>query len=258
MIKTAANYSEAAKMYLDAWGKRTDIGRRLLLLNFFLAGKEFPGWQLHKTIAGRMATPGRFNTYIWQKADSKEEELMKIEIAEVSSWRDAHETLLATLEGYELPWFEEAESTYAELGDIAFVRFGSIIPAAIFVRANLMARLHSVGRKDVSVLEPARLMDELFVSEPTAPEHKISPQIEAFSTEQTTVQTNEALQLDIQAADPLGRALWHKLTTDQGELWLQEDAPYFKSAVPGQREIKLYSFNENGGAAAASLKVRVE
>ena len=220
--------------------------------------EEFPEWELIKTIPEQVYEGGRIDTYVWRKAESDAEELIKIDVVESASWRSAHEILSKLLEGYQAPQLPEAASRKIEIGDVAFVGFGETVQSAIFTRANIVVRIHSVGKQDVSIVVTAKQIDELFVSKPQLSEKGVIPKIETFSSEIRVIGVDEIVPLNIRAKDPLDRPLWYKFMVDQGEVFVRDEKVCFSSTTPGQPEISFFATNENGFVAGTTLSIRVE
>lgn len=247
---------EARQYHLDKWTEQTDVGKHVFIWKFFLGGNEIIGWNLVK------ATPYDYKdrsgfTYIWRKVKSDVEELIKIDIVESASWRKSHETLLDQLIELQAPQLPKAESRKIVIGDVAFIGFGETIQSIIFTRANMLVRIHSVGKKDISIVDIAKQLDDLFLSKPQLTEKGVIPEISSFSSAKKIVQKNETVVLDIVARDPLNRPLWFKLMVDQGELFVRDEKIYFSSNTSGDFKISLFTINENGFAGGRDLKLEV-
>lgn len=247
-----------ARQYdLERWGEQTDSGKHILIWKFFMGGNEITGWDLVKAIAHDNYDRRSFN-YMWRKADSDAEELIRIDIVECVSWLKSQETLIEHLMELQAPQLPEATSRKIEIGDIAFIGFGGNVQSAMFTRANMVVSIHSVGKQDVSIIDTARKVDELFVSKPQLSEKGVIPEIEAFVSERGVIKRDEIIALDIKAKDPLDRPLWYRFEVDQGELSVKDEKVCFSSKAPGQPEISLFAVNENGFSAGATLRIYVE
>jgi|SaaInl4_150m_RNA_FD_contig_21_176957_length_1675_multi_9_in_0_out_0_1 hypothetical protein len=84
------------------------------------------------------------------------EELFLVDLQECGSIEDAHENLIDTLMGCMSTRLPDLED---DIGDIAFGSHGDIQTSILFVRNNVVASVRSIGKKDVSVVETARVID---------------------------------------------------------------------------------------------------
>src|SRR3990170_5699169 len=136
-----ANNPEERQYDIRKWAKQAEIGKHLLIWKFFMAGKEIPEWALIKAIPEEIQKDKRTITYMWQRG----EELIRVDIIESVSWLRTHEILLEQLTGdYQSPQLPDAASRKIELGDVAYIGFGDIVQSAVFARANMIIRIHSV------------------------------------------------------------------------------------------------------------------
>jgi hypothetical protein len=249
---------ERGQYNLQEWAQQIEAGKRIFIWNFFMAGKEIQGWRLLKTIPEQIYEDRRILTYLWQRVEKDAEELIKIEIIESANWHRAHETLVELLGEHQALQIPEAKSKKVELGDIAFVGFGDMIQSVIFTRANLVIRINSIGRKNVSIINESNQMDSLFISKPKPSEKGVIPEIERFSSERELAKINETVALNIKARDPLDRNVWYKFTVNQGEIFVKDKKICFLSEIPGASEINLFVTNENGFVSKADLRINVE
>jgi hypothetical protein len=248
-----------ARQYdFEEWAKQTDVGKRILIWNFFMGGNEIPGWELIKTIPKHIHEYGRVNIYIWHKVEGASEELIRIDVTESNSWHLAHERLLKELNECQAPQLPKATSRGIEIGDVAFVGFGEPVQSVVFARVNLVVSIDSIGRQEVPIVDTAKRIDELFITRPQASKEGVIPQIESFSSEKEVIGLSEMVPLNIKAKDPLHRPLWYKLIIDQGELFMRDEKVCYSSNTQGQSEISLFAINENGFIASTTLTIRIE
>lgn len=253
------NQGKVEQYDLKKWAEETKIGKRLLIWKYFMAGNEFKGWTLIKTISEQIYDGKKNFTYLWQKDDDKGEELIRIDVIESISWRQSQELLLKQLiEDYQALQLPEAISRNIELGDAAFIGLGETILSIIFTRANMLVRMHSVGKKNIPVVNIAEQVDKLLVTRPKRSKKGVIPEIEVFSSDRKVAKINELVTFDIKAKDPLGRNIWYKFMVDQGELSVKNEKVSFLSEIQGQPEITSYVINENGYITDTTLTIRVE
>jgi hypothetical protein len=239
------------------WAEQTRAGRTLFIWNYFMSGTEIPGWRLIKRVPPQVYQGRKILTYLWQRA---EEELIKVDTIQSTSWQGAHEALLDVLEQFQAPELPEARSRQIELGDVSYVGRGELLAAAVMACANMVAGVYSVGSRDVPVIEVARRIDEQFSARPVPSREGMVPRISEFSAERGVARVNEAIALKLGAQDPLERPMWFKLIANRGEFQVREDDQriYFKSGEPGQIQLLLFATNENGYTAEAPLSIVVE
>ncbi|TAL26639.1 MAG: hypothetical protein EPN94_02820 [Nitrospirae bacterium] len=243
----------------EKWAGKTDMGKRLLIWKFFMVGNEIPEWSLIKAVPEQVREDKKTLTYLWQSKSGKGDELIKIDVVESVSWHRIHEILLQELTGnYEAFLLPDAASRKIEVGDFAYIGFGEVIQSVIFVRANMLVRVHSVGKKNISVIDIANQIDNIFVTKPRLSEKGVIPEIEVLSSDKGVIKANEKVALNVKARDPIDRPLWYKFIVDHGEIFIKDEKVYFLSEATGQPEISLFAVNENGFVSGATLNIKVE
>jgi len=240
------------------WAEQADVGKHIFIWKFFMSGKEIPRWKMIKAIPEQTYQERRISSYLWQRVEGNTENLVRIDIVESSSWPRAQEILSELLLEYQAPRLREASSLRIELGDVALLGLGEPIQSAIFQRANITSRIHSVGKRDVSVVDVAKQTDKLFLTKPQLSEKGVVPEIESFSAETTTAKIDEIVTLNIKARDPLDRRLWYKLMVDQGEFLVRNENLCFSTRAHGQPEISLFAINEDGFVAGTTLSIKIQ
>ncbi|MBI1811114.1 MAG: hypothetical protein HYR78_04145 [Nitrospirae bacterium] len=174
-----ANNPEERQYNIRKWAEQAGVGKPLLIWKFFMAGKEIPEWTLIKALPEEIQKDKRTITYMWQKGKGKGEELIRVDVIESVSWRRTHEILLEQLTGdYQAFQLPEAASRKIELGDVAYTGFGETIQSTIFARANMIVRIHSVGKQNISIVDIAKQVDNLFISKPKPSEKGVIPVVE--------------------------------------------------------------------------------
>ena len=240
------------------WAEQTRAGRTLFIWNYFMSGTEILNWRLIKRVPPQVYQGRKILTYLWQRA---EEELIKVDTIQSTSWQGAHEALLGVLEQIQAPELPEARSLQIELGDVSYVGRGEEhLAAAVMACANMVAGVYSVGSRNVPVIEVAKRIDEQFSARPVPSREGMAPRISEFAAERVAARVNEAIPLKLGAQDPLERPLWFKLMANRGEFQVREDDQriYFKSGEPAQIQLLLFATNENGYTAEESLSIEVE
>lgn len=234
------------------------FNKQMFIHNYFLAGNEFPEWDLIKQIPIPLADDVKFQSYIWKNVRSEEEELVRVDIIEAKSWYKAQSSLFRLLESYQAPVLIEASERDIFVGDFAFVGHSEPVRSLLFARANMIIRTTSVGAQDVLVRKFAEYIDSLFTSRPDVTEVGVPPKIEAFAPESLSVKIAQRVSLRVDAKDPLNRRLWYKFFVDRGELYIEDNIVFFRSDESGEPEITLYVLNENQYVDSRKIKLTVE
>ena len=239
------------------WAEQTKAGRTLFIWNYFMSGTEMPGWRLIKRVPPQVYQGQKILTYLWQRA---EEELIKVDTIQSTSWQGAHEALLGVLEQIQAKELPADRSLHIELGDESYVGRGELRATAVMACANMVAGVYSVGSRGVPVIEVAKRIDEQFSARPAPSRERMVPRISEFVAERSVARVNEAIPLKLGAQDPQARPVWFKLMANQGEFQVREDDQriYFKSGEPGQIQLSLFATNENGYTTEAPLSIVVE
>ncbi len=215
--------------------------KNLFVWKFFLGGNEVPEWKLTEVRTTEGFKEGIAKEYYWENKEQKEEAI-KIDIIECYSWQKAEEMLMNIVNNHMAPRLAETK-----IGDTSYTGFGDVLQHIIFVRANMVVVLKSIGKKDISVKEFSAILDELFYSKPIASEKGVLPAIASFSIADRHVNITEknAFKLEVTATDPLERPLWYKFFADNGEFLSTEGEIYFIPADGLKGMISVYATNEN-------------
>lgn len=232
----------------DKWRgvKRTD--ENLLVRNFFLAGHELSGWRAGQV--RRPEVPGwppatRSN---WTRPDS-EGVLVIVETFECPDLVGAHEVLMRALAEFQSP-----DLTRSEVGDMGFVLPGET--AALYARANLVVLVRNGGRKVIEVTEQARAVDA-WISVRPEKGGPVVPEVLRLEPGVAELEVGGVLQLDIQAADPLGREVWLKFYSRLGEISLEGDTAVYRASASGTDAVTVFALNENGAAASQTIELSI-
>lgn len=237
---------------------KVKANKQMLIHNYFLAGNEFPEWNLLKQIPIPLTDDKIYQSYIWKNIRSVKEELLRVDIIEAKSWSNVQTLMLRLLEDYQSTVLTAASERDISIGDSAFVGHDKAVRSLVFTRANMIVQTASVGAQDVSVRKIAEHIDNIFTSKSNVTEEGVLPKIETFTTEYMNVKVAQPVSLRVDAKDPLNRRLWHKFLVDRGELYLEDDVVFFRSNDSGESEITLYVVNENQYIDSRKLRIKVE
>jgi hypothetical protein len=227
--------------------------KNLFIWQYFMGGHELAGWQLKEVRPWEVNTD-KVVQYYWENSSDKDEKI-KIDIIECPSWLIAQQQLLELLRRHMHVHLPEAGKKEIRVGDAAYAGEGAEPQHLLFVRANIVVVLNSIGRKKVPVAKTALQLDNLFYDKPLLKVTGVSPVIESFfiDKEDNRINNQNAAQVIIKATDPLRRPLWYKLLISKGEL-LVEDSRVHMLFVPGESaQITLYASNENGDTAEKTI-----
>jgi len=229
--------------------------KNLFIWQYFMGGHELAGWQL-KEVRPWDVTTEKAVQYYWENTSDKDEKI-KIDIIECQSWLHAQQQLLGLLRQHMYIHLPEAGKKEIRVGDAAYAGDGVEPQHLLFVRANVVVVLNSIGRKRVPVAKSALQLDNLFYDKPLLKVTGVSPVIESFSLDRQEKKINDqdAAQVIIKASDPLRRPLWYKLQASRGEI-LMDDNKLHVLFVPGEPvQLTLYTSNENGDTAEKTIDV---
>src|SRR5258708_3077026 len=163
---------------IQEWAAGTTRGRQVFNLNYGMAGAEFKGWELIKTVTMRAEDDVTEKVYLWRNKKDPGHEMVRVEIAERHDWRLAQESLRNHLNHCMRPEIERGTRKVATLGDVNFAgrEPQTDIPAAMsFTRGNVSVTISSVGEKTVDVSGMAAIVDRA-LSEPPAKKQARAPQ----------------------------------------------------------------------------------
>jgi hypothetical protein len=223
--------------------------KNLFIWQYFMGGHELAGWQLKEVRPWDISTE-KVVQYYWENSTDIEQKI-KIDIIECRSWLHAQEQLLVLLQQHMHVHLPEAGKKEIRVGDAAYAGDGDEPQHLLFVRANIVAVLNSIGKRRVPVAKAALQLDNLFYDKPLLQVTGVIPVIDNFSIDKQEKKINDrdAALLTIKANDPLRRPLWYKLVASQGEILMQDNKLQVLS-VPGEPlQLTLYVSNENGDTA---------
>lgn len=235
----------------EGWRGRNTMAENLLVWRFFLSGSEFIGWEpLRIQSAGTPGgQPGFQST--WKRPGGGPDALLRLDVFECNSRLAAHEFLIQVLGEFESPLLARDGKT--DVGDVAFGIPGG--RSIVFARANLVISVRNAGRELIPVTELARELDHDLASRPKMGATEVVPAIHRFSAGRTEISVSGTVSLELEASDPLGRALWFKFFSSSGKVVLEEGRPVYQPEVPGPQEITVFAINANRGAASLTLEV---
>jgi len=225
--------------------------KNLFIWKFFLSGKEIPGWKITDKSGVYQIDKGILTEYYWQNYNSGDEAI-KIDVYEFASWNEAQKNLLRNLHEHMAERLPKWNNEVYRLGDVSYSGLSKIEQHLLFVRANMLLILNSIGKKDISVREIARILDDQFYSRQTSSDTSFSPVISRFFTDDKPsdiILEKGVAALNIVATDPLNRAIWYKFSSDYGEFFRQGDQIFFEEAIGRISKISVQVTNEDGNSS---------
>lgn len=229
-------HPEQRKMIEEAyqvgkWSEKGAVTRNLFIWKFAMAGNEFPQWKLSKSLPSQQAPGGAFRTFVIEKPGKKE--AIRIDVIESSSWQDAREALLNLLGEHARP-LKEIQGE-GRVGDITYVGPGGSEEMMIFVRANIVVRIRSIGGIGVPVREASSSMDLLYSKQvPRGVENKKFK----LNVDKERLDRGKAARLVVAADLPPKASVWYKFMADGGEFFVEKEEVLFRAETPGDYNVK--------------------
>jgi|GEM_PF-4920775 len=234
----------------DEWADRSSLRDSLLIWRFFISPPLLAGWLVSRS--QRFVSGSATRTeLVCSRPTAGEDELLRLDIFECSSLRDAHEQLLQTLGEFQSAAIRQMA---AGVGDI---QFGNGEFTQLFARANLVVMLRNAGKQLVPVAETARAIDGALTSRPEASRDQVAPTLTRFLIEEQEAKAGSRVTIGLEATDPLGRAVWFKLFASGGQLTVDAEQLIYQPEAAGTYQITAFALNENQGVATRTVSVRV-
>ncbi len=243
------------------WNGQTRLDDDLFIWKFFMNGEEFGGWKPHyvRFVAPDEDTPWPHVAATLVAAGEGPQAVLNVEVYECASRLAAHDFLLESLAGFDLPRVERVEGQ--GIGDVAF---GTPTRTVIlFARANLVVFVKNSSREAVNVEPFARALDGYLIAEPPEAEtvEALAPQIEVPESMPETPPTPETpLPLRIRADEPGRSRVWFKFFSRSGSVRQKEGAAFYRAGESAAGEAESHSFRvyavapgEGVGALTVSL-----
>ncbi|MFZ0132917.1 MAG: hypothetical protein WAK95_10280 [Desulfobacterales bacterium] len=225
-----------------AWEQETELGRRLYIHNFGMNGTEFDGWELVKGSVAN-APNGTEKVYMWNRNESKGEDLVQVRVIESSCWRNAlqihHDQLMQSIRT-DIP---RGKGKTAGIGDIQHVGQTptSETTAMIFTRGNLQISVTSIGLNPVDVTTLAETLDNKLTKPPTKGDEK-----KQAATRQKplkmTVNKKEMTVLIDPLPEPTPESGWTRVLTTGGEIRKEGNTLFILDEQGGDRMVEVINY----------------
>ncbi len=247
----------------DSWAGSISGEEHEFIWNFFMNGRESPGWNLAESMDYGVEKERNMTRYLWKKEkEEKEKEkekemLILVDVIETPSLLDSHEAVIDFISECQAPHLPEGKSHGIDVGDISFLSHGEPISSILFARGNLALSVRSVGSVDVAVDEFAQNVDYYLSEKPPPSDVEDTPGIEEFESECSCIRLHEKVALKIKVSDPLKGRLRYKFFSTGGKIIREKDTIFFYPFSVGKHEIESYVINEEDLACSSVTTVEV-
>jgi hypothetical protein len=235
--------------------EKWDVSKNLFIWQFRLSGKELPGWTLAEMKANQHFRDHAVQEYYWHQPEKNI--MIKTDVIAAASWKEAQAIFRSLLEEHMIVQLPTVPDKLALLGDVAYTGPAEDIRNMLFLRANMIVRLNSIGRETVKVDRFAFDIDGLFTRGGEAGERKTRPEIRSFEAEKGEARAGETITLNLRAEDPLQRPLWYRFTTGNGEISQQQEHILFTGEKPGDSKVTVQAVNAEGDTEEKSISIKI-
>lgn len=230
---------------LQKWAAATSRGRRVFNYHFQMDGSEIPGWKLIKKVTLTATEEVKETAFFWSPDNSHDQEVVRIDVAELPDWRSAQKQLAASLEQSMRPAIPPGTGRLASLGDVNFVARApqsDLAAATSFTLGNLCVTVRSVEKRTVDVSSIAVLLEKMLGD---APALKKSPKGGGRSkTMKQSVKAKGERVLYSHLTKEIPDDTWVKIIAPEGELRRDRDTLVFHGEKSGEVSIESYSFKK--------------
>jgi hypothetical protein len=229
---------------IEEWAARTDKGRQVYNYNYHLAGKEFKGWALIRTVVLGEAKEMTGKAYILENLSNPRQEMLRIDIIERHDWRQAQVSLLNNLLESMRPNIPNGTKELAKIGDVNYVGLmpESDIPIAFsFTRGNIFLSINSVGDKSVDVSVIAHDLDEALATVPA--KNKNKDRVRLLTPNEVSVKAQKPFVLIKNLRKIATPGIWLKIIVPDGELTRKGDDLQYVSAQEGKKQVNIFAIN---------------
>jgi hypothetical protein len=228
--------------------------KNFFVWQFFLADNVIPGWKITEKNGAHKIDNGVLIEYYLINGSAKDEAI-KIDVYEFSSWNEAAQNLLKILQDHHMAEkLPETNTERNDLGDVAYKGFGQTDQHILFIRANMLIILNSIGSRDISVRSVTPILDAHLFKRQHSSEKKLAPEILKFSIndKKSLIIEKRQVGIDVAAADPLQRPVWYKFFADNGEFFRNEGEIFF---LPEQEKnhLTVFAINENDQSSEKTI-----
>ncbi|MBO9153795.1 hypothetical protein ACFOTA_16365 [Chitinophaga sp. GCM10012297] len=235
--------------------EKWNVTKNLFIWQFALGGKELPGWVLAEAKANQHFKEYPILEYYWRHQEKNA--MVKIDVIPTASWKEAQAGFRGLLQEHMILQLPAVPDKMALLGDVAYTGPSDEMRNMLFIRANMIVMLNSIGRETVRTEQLAFDVDNLFTRKQHAGNGKTRPEILQFEAELREMPAGRATVLNLRAEDPVQRPLWYRFTTDNGEILQENDRVVYLAEKPGEGKVTVLAVNPEGDTDEKSIPVKV-
>lgn len=224
----------------NAWMAETTQAGHVFNYNYRMTGNELRGWELVKTVEMRTGPDLLEIAYIWQKQGDQGEVLVRVDVGEAKSWREAQALLQGHLQHTMRPAMAGGAGAEARLGDVGFSAKApdTDTEAAVFFSVgNVVLTVRSVGSNPVDVAPIASTLNCQLGQHPAA--DAPSP-LRRIRREPLRLEKDRSVPVVEQLPQPVARSGWLKLIASSGEFHREDRQIIFDPYESGEQPIEEY------------------
>ena len=235
----------------EDWREVRTAEESVFVWQFFLGGQELTGRRALRI--DETAVPGwpaaTDSLWVGEEDDAPP---VRVDVYETVSRAEAREHLLRQLAEFQSPLLERRPDGP---GDVAFGMPG--VYSIVFARANMVVVVRSAGDEPEPVEAVARELDRLFATPPDPNRSPVRPELRRVEVAERRPVPGVPAELVLDAEDPLGRRVWFRLSTKDGEFSSRADRVYYTPETEGKQTLEVAAVNENLGVDSQTLEFDV-
>jgi hypothetical protein len=179
--------------------------------------------------------------YMWEKDKSEGKALIRVDITETTSWRNALQHLSLQLNHTMKPNMKQATDNALKAGEIEYSEsfLGSKeIGASTFTIGNLKVVVSSVGSESIDISKYAKQISGV-LSKPEDVKSKSSELSQHLESELSSVKKNEHMMLVEKLPEANTRGEWVKTIVEDGELYREGSALKYICDKDGTKKVHV-------------------
>jgi hypothetical protein len=234
----------------DSWKLIAGAGARLFVSEFFFSSHILPNWDLVRLRERNSAQPPSIRTF-WEPKYADGNTLMRIDTFECVSWQEAREVVLSLLSSFQGPGMVQQRDP--ELGDIAFANVG--FNSLLFATGNLVFFLRNAGKKDASLADVARTINNAILTPSAALSAYNS--IKQFHFELGEARIGEPVRIVETHGDPLARRRFYQFFSEHGETSRTDMKLNYEPKSAGSNTVDILAVDAHGNVVKQVLTLDV-
>ncbi len=233
----------------EDWHQGATPGHHLLLWLLQPDPISIPGWQLVEAELNETCAWARASDSYWSPQDGTQKTLLHLQLFECESRLLALDFLWQMLQEFHQP--EPSLPPEYGTGEVAFAD-----PAqtrALFLRANVIVRIASCGRKRVRVLESARDLDHYLCRPPETNSNAPDLHLTLLSSPSPNPRVGEVLPVAVRLDPPTESPLVYQFFSSQAALRLEAGHPALLPTTLGEHQLVVRVRLAGGRAAGGDF-----